>query len=84
MVQPRNPCKVGMTLGIPAVSTGDKIGSDTPFWPKLRRYIGNFNYSYYYLTRFSTEISPDITNDVSWHDEASLGFVFKVTMYQSL
>lgn len=29
-------------------------------------------------------MSLGITNDVSWHDEASLGFVSKVTMYHSL
>lgn len=29
MAQPRNPFKVGMVLGIPAVSTGDKVGSGT-------------------------------------------------------
>lgn len=73
-----------MILGIPTVSTGDKIGSGATFWPKLQIYIRRCDYSYSYLTRFSDEISPGITNNVSWHDEASLGFVSKVTMYQSL
>ena len=81
--QPRNHFKVGMIIGIPTVSTGDKTGCGTAFWPKLQIYIGRFNYSYFYLTRFSDEITPGITNDVSWHDEACLGFPPKVTMYQS-
>lgn len=73
-----------MILGIPTVSTGHKIGSGTPFWPKMQMYIGKSNCSYSYLTGFSNEMSLGITNDVSWHDEASLGFVSKVTMYHSL